>query len=513
MQILLAGLNIDAGTVDEARSLLEAAALELPSGAVAASISDFLKRTVWTPETISAAYARISRDPSPAPELRERARREVEAARRSNRTIIFELGHGSVAEHAVFNFDVLGVSRLALEEIEHHRLCSFTEKSQRYIALDDDAVLPQEIKEAGLAETFSAAMREQFDDYEALYARLLALSLEKHKNLADGRAPRILLEGLAKEDARYVLCLAVPGQLGLTANARNVERMLGRLAAHPLAELREFSRRLSEAVAGLAPSLIKYTQGARRPRHTYDDLQRESGRLAAGFSDPTGPDEDAVKLVRCPPDGDDRIAAALLFAESGHPLETCTKAVAAMPAERREELVRASLHRLECWDPVARAFEEVSLTYELTVSASCFAQLKRHRMATLLAQDYDTALGVTKPPAVEEAGEGAGERFQRAVERAERLHEILCEKVPAAAPYALTNAHRRRVLFSCNVRELYHFARLRLDEHAQWDIRAVAARMVGLARERLPLALTMACGKHEFEKLFEEVFGKPPGEA
>ena len=52
------------------------------------------------------------------------------------------MGHHSVAEHAVFNFDVIGISRLAMEELEKFRLCSYTEKSQRYITLDKDFVLP-----------------------------------------------------------------------------------------------------------------------------------------------------------------------------------------------------------------------------------------------------------------------------------------------------------------------------------------------------------------------------------
>jgi hypothetical protein len=66
-----------------------------------------------TPETISAAYARISRSPKPVDVLRQEAVQDVAKARKSNESIVFEMGHGSVAEHAVFNFDIIGVSRLA----------------------------------------------------------------------------------------------------------------------------------------------------------------------------------------------------------------------------------------------------------------------------------------------------------------------------------------------------------------------------------------------------------------
>ena len=127
MKVILAGYNIDSVVIEELKK-------------------NSPPRKDITPETMSASYARISRDPLPANELRAIARAEVERARRSNRNIIFKMGHHSVAEHAVFNFDIVGVSRLALEEIEKFRLCSFTEKSQRYIKLEDDFVVPDEVK-------------------------------------------------------------------------------------------------------------------------------------------------------------------------------------------------------------------------------------------------------------------------------------------------------------------------------------------------------------------------------
>ena len=104
-----------------------------------------------TPETISAAYARISRRPEPIPELREQAARDVAAARSSNERIVFELGHASVAEHAVFNFDILEVSRLSIEALEARRFASFTEKSQRYVKLKRDYLVPKEVLDSIVA--------------------------------------------------------------------------------------------------------------------------------------------------------------------------------------------------------------------------------------------------------------------------------------------------------------------------------------------------------------------------
>ncbi len=131
MKILLAGYNVDYDLICELKD----------KSALGQDI---------TPETISAAYARISRSPKSVDELRADAVAYVDKARKSNRNIVFEMGHSSVAEHAVFNIDVIGVSRLLVEEIEKFRLCSYTEKSQRYVLFDKDFVVPDEMTEAGL---------------------------------------------------------------------------------------------------------------------------------------------------------------------------------------------------------------------------------------------------------------------------------------------------------------------------------------------------------------------------
>src|SRR3989338_3164153 len=142
MKVHLAGYNVDTQVLEE---------LKKQGGS----------RQDLTPEVLSAAYARISRDPRSIEDIRKEARDEVERARKSNSTIIFKMGHHSVAEHAVFNLDIIGVSRLAIEEVERFRLCSYTEKSQRYITLEKDFVVPQEIKGTTLEKLFIDTVNKQ----------------------------------------------------------------------------------------------------------------------------------------------------------------------------------------------------------------------------------------------------------------------------------------------------------------------------------------------------------------
>ena len=492
MKVILAGYNIDYETIMDLEDLCE-------------DLEEL------TPETIAAAYARISRSPRAVHELRAVARGEVDKARQSNRNIVFEMGHSSIAEHAVFNIDVLGVSRLLVEDIEKFRLCSYTEKSQRYVLFKDDFVIPAEIKEAGLEAPFAEIIRRQNDYYHACYERLRPYVFAKHHDLAADPANRSLLEGWAKEDARYAIALATETQLGMTLNARNLELMLRRLAAHPLAEARDFSAALFKSTKSVAPSLVRYTEAT-----DYDRLTRQELREMVSALKPSpllqqttlrlSPSSDlpAVVLVHATPDADLRVLAGLIHSSSDRSLAECFILAGQMGEQQRQDMMRAALRHIRAYDPVLREFEHVELLFELTVSASCFAQLKRHRMATLTIQDYDPALGVTVPPAIREIG--MEQSFMDIMTRTDEIYRKMRKAAFAAAPYILTNAHRRRVAMKVNARELYHMARLRADRHAQWDIRELTEKMLAAARQVMPLTLLLATGKDEFDVLYRQTY-------
>jgi flavin-dependent thymidylate synthase len=493
MKVILAGYNIDYETIMDLEDHCE-------------DLEEL------TPETIAAAYARISRSPRAVHELRAAARGEVDKARQSNRNIVFEMGHSSIAEHAVFNIDILGVSRLLVEDIEKFRLCSYTEKSQRYVLFKDDFVVPAEIKKAGLEASFAEIIRRQNEYYRACYERLRPHVFAKHPDLAADPANRSLLEGWAKEDARYAIALATETQLGMTLNARNLELMLRRLAAHPLAEAREFSAALFKSTKSVAPSLVRYTEATDYDRLTRQELRErvsalknmESVPVLAGAAPSGGDEQPAVALVHATPDADLRVLAGLIHSSSDRSLADCFILAGGMDEQQQLEMMRAALRHIRAYDPVLREFEHVDLHFELTVSASCFAQLKRHRMATLTVQDYDPALGVTVPPAIREIG--MEESFMEIMTRTDEIYGQMRKAAFAAAPYILTNAHRRRVAMKVNARELYHMARLRADRHAQWDIRELTVKMLVAARQAMPLTLLLASGKDGFDALYRQTY-------
>ncbi|MCM8776182.1 MAG: FAD-dependent thymidylate synthase, partial [Candidatus Omnitrophica bacterium] len=462
-----------------------------------------------TPEVLCAAYARISRDPRPINEIRQDARNEVERARKSNQTIIFQMGHHSVAEHAVFNLDILEVSRLAMEEVEKFRLCSYTEKSQRYITLDKDFVIPDEIRGGRFEHIYTDVISEQNQAYHNFFTKLKTYVFDQCSDLAKDPKNERLLEGWAKEDARYITALATQSQVGLTVNARNLELMLRRFASHSLSEVKELGMAIYQTIYEVAPSIVLFHEANDRDLKTYPELKELADEMfrnsTAGAS---GDSAEQVRLVDFPENADDLVAAALLHSSSDRPYGECLSQVKTMAVSEKRKIFQTAAKNMQFYDSMPREFEYVNLTFEIVLSAACFGQLKRHRMATITSQPYDPRLGWTLPVSIREIGEET--RFRGILAKTEDVYHQILREIPLAAPYLLTNAHRRRVLMRVNVRELYHISRLREDRHAQWDIRNIARAMSQAAKKVMPLTCALLGGKDQYNEIYKNVYGELP---
>ncbi len=194
----------------------------------------------------------------------------------------------------------------------------------------------------------------------------------------------------------------------------------------------------------------------------------------------------------------------MLFSNCPISFNNAAEAVSEMTKERKKEWFLEMFRDMNSYHSVRREFENTSFTFEIILSATAFAQLKRHRMGTLITQAYQPGLGVTIPGTMSEAGVDG--KYLDLVRRVNEVYRSLESQNRNAAAYCLTNGHRRRVMFKVNARELYHFARLRADEHAQWDIRSIAGRMLELVRDIAPMTFMLACGKHEFQETRKRVF-------
>ncbi|MCX6580389.1 MAG: FAD-dependent thymidylate synthase [Candidatus Aminicenantes bacterium] len=457
-----------------------------------------------TPETFSAAYARISRSAKDIVTLRREARKDVETARKSNRTIIFEMGHHSVAEHAVFNFDIIGVSRLALEEIEQFRLVSYTEKSQRYVTLKGDYVLPAEIEDGESQQLFRDTMALQNEFYSGAFNVLTKYVFNKYPFLTGNNSDRNILKGWAKEDARYILSLATQGQVGMTINARNLEHLFRRFHLSGRAEVREIGERMHEQVVQIAPSIFLFAHPSQFSRDLTHSFKDNFTPLPACEKLP-GRDPQILHYTQ---NGDNIILASFLAVFNSLDYNRALDIIENMGPAEKENIYKDMFKNIELFDAVPREFEMVDVTFQAVISASNFAQLKRHRMATLLPGNYDIRFGCIVPESIKV--NGLEKEFLEIIDKTDKVYLKLKEKYGDAADYILTNSHCRKVTMKMNLREVYHFMRLRADEHAQWDIRDLAHRLLQKIKPLMPFSTMMLCGKSDFVDEFESLYHRKP---
>ncbi len=481
MDIKLAGFNIETDSMYNIRKV---------------------DRKLLTPEIFSSAYARISRSKKSVTELREDARKDVEKARRSNQKIIFDMGHHSVAEHAVFNFDLIGISRLALESIERFRLVSYTEKSQRYVTLKGDYIIPEEFNDPKLKNDFIEIIELQNKTYNSLFKLLREYIFSKFPDLAGDKTNKSLLEGWAKEDARYILSLATLGQVGMTINARNLEHLFRNFSLSEINEVNEAGKKLYNLVEDVAPSIILFPEPSEFEKDLYSvslpEVKNNTGSKLTSYPE----------IIEFEKNGDEKILASFISMNNSVTFSSALDSVLEMTREQKKEIYLTFFKNMEFFDTPPRNFEFADITFQALISASNFAQLKRHRMASLLQGNYKIEYGNTIPENIKHIG--MEEKFIDIVNETNSVYLKLFEKYGSSADYILTNSHRRNVIMKMNLREAFHFIRLRSDKHAQWDIKNLSDKLLVDIRKLFPLSTMLLSGKDEYIKRFENLYNKKP---
>jgi len=146
-------------------------------------------------------------------------------------------GHHSVLEHAYATFRISGISRACSHQLVRHRLCSFTQKSQRYVDEKDFSyVIPPSVEES---EEAKKLFEEFMESARNTYVRLKEL-------------------GIKNEDARYVLPNAAETEIVLTANFRELRHIISlRKDKSAQWEIRKLAHEMLRLLKEHAPSVFE----------------------------------------------------------------------------------------------------------------------------------------------------------------------------------------------------------------------------------------------------------------
>lgn len=151
--------------------------------------------------------------------------------------MLIKNGHLSVLEHAYATFRISGTSRAFTHQLVRHRICSFTQQSQRYV--DESSfnyVEPESIKTN--TDTHSIFIKF-IEESKKVYSELQKL-------------------GIKNEDARFVLPNAVESQIVVTANFREWRHIVG-LRGSPNAqwEIRKVAIEILKILKRHAPTVFE----------------------------------------------------------------------------------------------------------------------------------------------------------------------------------------------------------------------------------------------------------------
>ena len=446
--------------------------------------------------------------------LQERARAFAEK-------YVLGYGHSSVAEHGMVHLALEDVSIVASKLVEDARLASYTEKSTRYVAFDSDKAYypPRVMAEPRLAEEYTRAVRGLLEAYtgwtEDFVSKIKARTPRTQKQTERGY--EAASRATAFDLLRYLLPAATHTNIGLTLNARALEQLIVKLLSQPLEEGRVLGEQIKAESQHAVPTLLKYAEFNPYRAETSAAIGTLARELLGDSSENFTPEQapirsnpqdtlsllkervarnepgevlrgevSSVSLVFCDPDADNRLVAAILYADAALPMEALLARVKNWEQAQKERVVDEYLKRRGRHDAPGRAWERVFCTVEMTLDYGAYRDVQRHRMATQTTQGLTPALGFEMPADFEVFG--YAEKYGALMTQAAEAHRRLTEAGLAdEAAYVLPLATRIRALFTWNLREVTHFVELRSARQGHPSYRKIAQDVYAAVAEAYPL--------------------------
>lgn len=392
-------------------------------------------------------------------------------------------GHSSVAEGAVVGIALEGVSILATKIIEDNRLASYIEKSTRYVQFERNSFF---IDEKLKNSEFGPEIEKFIDELFELYTKLQQPVLDHVKRIAPRKESQSEPAweracGARRFDAvRYILPACTMTSLGWTVNARQLAHAISKFLSSPITEMQTIGKMLKEEGEVVLPSLLKYTDKNNYFIETESDMNELAKQYPIEKTDAV-----PVKLVSTSADADNLVVASILYRYSNAPLENIIEKVKQMSAQEKEKVIDTYLGKMKDHDWPMRELEHVYFNWDVLMDYGAFRDLQRHRICTQTPQLTTTFQGYSTPKDIIDAG--FKKEFDEVMEKADKLFKKVYEKYPYEAQYVVPLAFKKRYLMTANLREMYHFIKIRTTPQAHESYRNIARQMYIILKEKFPL--------------------------
>lgn len=398
-------------------------------------------------EAICASAARISTTQGNAFEIFEKAKNNPQ-----NQGLIkkvLQSGHKSLIEHAVFTIAFCNVSAFVEQFLIECRLASFTIKSRRYVDFGTlGYYVPPCLSGDDLAH-YKKYMDMLFNAYQVL-----------------------LEQGIAKEDARFLLPYSFYSNLYCTMNARELVHLIraikhGRGREFP--ELNSLAIQIAEQVEELFPSLLPEIKStpenwcAQEPMRAFCDNQNQVSFIQ-------GKEIGMVELINSPKD----------------PIGLLKKASHIACPALSQQFDAHSLFN----DERPRELEQLSYSFLISnITLSGITHIVRHRMQSIIIPSIK-GIDHTKHivPATVANNSILLKKYKDTLATTnDMVRQIngnsLLNKY---SYYYALSGNVMDIMTTINARELMLFIQLRACRRAQWEIRDISVEMLKQLRKHCP---------------------------
>jgi thymidylate synthase ThyX len=422
----------------------------------------------------------------------------VDRAEKLYDRVFVEYGDDSVAQLGGVHLACEQASQLLAKALEWGRLAAYLEQSTRYMRYDDQpggrwrATVPPEIEDGELEHRYRGYLDEVFGLYGEMFQPMY--EWYEHRFPQDPGdsdfVHRSTITAKTCDTLRVCLPAATRSNVGVYATAQSYEQLLMRLSVHPLVEMRDYGALMLEELRKVIPAFLKRVDvedrgiaWARYWRGTREGVEELAAKLAG---DATPEPRDEVTLVDFDPEGETKVAAAVLYAATDLPDDQLLSKVREMSRDERDALLRASVgERGNRRHKPGRAWERTQYRFDVSCDYGAFRDLQRHRPLTIEWQRLTTALGHETPVEIDEAG--LRDRWDRVMELGRAMEAELRDTGHAdVAQYAVPMAFRIRFVMQMTAREAMHLAELRSQPQGHPTYRRIARTMHRLISEVHP---------------------------
>ena len=194
---------------------------------------------------------------------------------------------------------------------------------------------------------------------------------------------------------------------------------------------------------------------------------------------------ESTTLVKYDEDAEEKVLTSLIYKYSSLPYSQIRSQVKKMSNKEKEKIIDTAVSKIQRKDQAPREFEHTFYTFDILMDYGAFRDIQRHRMATQTNQLATTEHGYSTPEEIVEAG--LKNEYEEVMERADKTYKKIAKKFPMEAQYCVPLGYKKRTLITMNLREVYHFVKLRTGPAGHISYRRIAQEVYKKVKEVHPL--------------------------